>query len=64
MRNMAQPLLTDENETGSFTNDIIYSTAILGGFTRLISEKLILLEGVTPETPGVDLSIPERRRRG
>ena len=63
MRAMAQPLLMDEDASGDFTNDIIYSTAILGGFTRLISEKLILLDNVTPDTPGVDLSIPERRKK-
>lgn len=63
MRLAARPLLQDEHEDGSMTNDIIFTTAILGGFTKLIAEKLILLEGVTADSPDVDLSIPERRER-
>lgn len=63
VRTMAQPILNSEENPDGFTSDIIYSTAILGGFTRLLSEKLILLEGVTPDTPGVDLSVPKRRER-
>ena len=62
VRIMAQPILNDEDGSDSFANDIIFSSAILGGFTRLLSEKLILLKDVTADTPGVDLSIPERRR--
>lgn len=63
MRITARPLLQDEKEDGSMTNDIIFTTAILGGFTKLIAEKLILLEGVTVDSPDVDLSIPERKMR-
>jgi len=63
MRIAAQPILQDEGEDGSKTNDIIFTTAILGGFTKLIAEKLILLDGVTVDSPDVDLSVPERRER-
>lgn len=63
MRITARPLLQDEHEDGSLTNDIIFTTAILGGFTKLIAEKLILLKGVTVDSPDVDLSIPERKVR-
>lgn len=63
MRLAARPLLQDEHEDGSMTNDIIFTTAILGGFTKLIAEKLILLKGVSADSPDVDLSIPERRER-
>ena len=63
MRLAARPLLQDTQEDGSLTNDIIFTTAILGGFTKLISEKLILLDGVTADSPNVDLSIPERRKQ-
>ena len=63
MRIAAQPILNDKEHDGSLTGDIIFTTAILGGFTRLIAEKLILLDGVTADSPDVDLSIPERRER-
>ena len=34
------------------TEDLIASTAIVGGFSRLLAEKLLLLEGCTLETGG------------
>lgn len=63
MRQAAQPILQEGGCDGSLTNDIIFTTAILGGFTKLIAEKLILLDGVTVDSPDVDLSIPERKER-
>lgn len=63
MRIASQPILNDKEHDGSLTGDIIFTTAILGGFTKLIAEKLILLDGVTADSPDVDLSIPERRDR-
>ena len=63
VREMADPLLKKEEGVDRLPVDIIFSTAILGGFAKLLSEKLILLSGVTPDTPGVDFSVPERRER-
>ena len=63
VREMADPLLKKEEGVDRLPADIIFSTAILGGFAKLLSEKLILLSGVTPDTPGVDFSVPERRER-
>lgn len=63
MRIASQPILNDKEHDGSMTGDIIFTTAILGGFTKLIAEKLILLDGVTVGSPDVDLSIPERKER-
>lgn len=63
MRIASQPILNDKEHDGSLTGDIIFTTAILGGFTKLIAEKLILLDGVTVGSPDVDLSIPERKER-
>ena len=34
------------------TEELIASTAIVGGFARLLAEKLLLLEGCTLETGG------------
>jgi hypothetical protein len=44
VRIMAQPILNDEDGSDAFANDIIFSSAILGGFTRLLSEKRICLK--------------------
>lgn len=63
VRNLAQPVLRKEEGSESFTGEIIFTTAILGGFTKLIAEKLILLNGLTVDSPDIDLSIPERRER-
>lgn len=63
VRNMAMPLLKNEEGANRLPADIIFSTAILGGFAKLLSEKMILLNGVTADSPDVDLSIPERRER-
>jgi len=63
VRAMATPLLKSEQGTERLPADIIFSTAILGGFSKLLAEKMILLKGVTADSPDVDLSIPERRER-
>lgn len=63
VREMAEPLLNHEENVERLPTDIIFSTAIIGGFAKLLSEKLILLNNIEPDSPGVDLSIPERRER-
>lgn len=63
VRNMAAPMLQNQEGSDHLAADIIFSTAILGGFSKLLSEKMILLKDITPDSPGVDLSIPERRER-
>lgn len=63
VRAMAAPILRNEEGSEALTSDVIFSTAIIGGFSRLLSEKLILLQGITPDLPDVDLSIPKRRER-
>ena len=63
VRNMAAPMLQSQEGSDHLAADIIFSTAILGGFSKLLSEKMILLKDLTPDSPGVDLSIPERRER-
>jgi len=63
VRNMALPLLKGEEGTAHLPTEMIFSTAILGGFSRLLSEKLILLSGLTVDSPDLDLSVPERRER-
>lgn len=60
---MAEPLLKNEGNVEHLPTDIIFSTAIIGGFAKLLSEKMILLNHITPDSPGVDLSIPERKER-
>lgn len=57
VRLMAAPLLGHENQAGAMaidqTADLISAAAILGGLTKLLAEKLLLLDGVelTPEIP-------------
>lgn len=63
VRNMAAPMLQCQEGSDHLAADIIFSTAILGGFSKLLSEKMILLKDLTPDSPGVDLSVPERRER-
>lgn len=63
VRTMSEPILRNEEGSEALAADVIFSTAIVGGFSRLLSEKLILLKGLTPDSPDVDLSIPERRAR-
>ena len=63
VRIMATPMLQSQEGSEHLAADIIFSTAILGGFSKLLSEKMILLKDLTPDSPGVDLSIPERRER-
>ena len=63
VRIMATPLLQSEAGSDHLAGDIVFSTAILGGFAKLLSEKMILLKDLTPDSPGIDLSIPERRER-
>lgn len=63
MRIAVQPILQGEDAEANLTNDIIFTTAILGGFTKMTAEKLILLDGVRVDSPNVDLSIPERKAR-
>lgn len=63
VREMAAPLLRHEENVERLPADIIFSTAIIGGFAKLLSEKMILLDNVQPDSPGVDLSVPERRER-
>lgn len=63
IRDFAAPMLRNEEGSDSISTDLILATAILGGFSRLLSEKLILLDGLTPDSPGMDLSVPEREGR-
>lgn len=63
VKEMAAPLLNHEDHVERLPTDIIFSTAIIGGFAKLLAEKMILLNDVTPDAPGVDLSVPERRER-
>ena len=63
VRIMATPMLQSEEGSDHLAGDIIFSTAILGGFAKLLSEKMILLKDLTTESPGIDLSVPERRER-
>lgn len=63
LRIMAQPILKHESGAEQLAGEIVYSSAILGGFTKLFAEKLILLDGLTVNSPGLDLSIPERKER-
>lgn len=63
VRAMSAPILRNEEGSEALASDVIFSTAIIGGFSRLLSEKLILLQGITPDSPDVDLSIPKRRER-
>ncbi len=63
VRETAAPILMKEEGSAVLTSDIIFSTAIMGGFCKLLSEKMILLQDLTPDSPGIDLSIPERRER-
>lgn len=63
IRDFSAPMLRKEEGSESLSTDLILATAILGGFSRLLSEKLILLDGLTPDSPGMDLSIPERKGR-
>ena len=63
VRIMATPMLQGQEGSEHLSSDIIFSTAILGGFSKLLSEKLILLKDLTPDSPNIDLSVPERRER-
>lgn len=63
VREMANPLLKHEDNVERLPSDIIFSTAILSGFAKLLAEKMILLDALTVDSPDVDLSIPERRER-
>jgi len=63
VRTMSAPILRNEEGSEALAADVIFSTAIVGGFSKLLSEKMILLKGLTPDSPDVDLSIPERRAR-
>ena len=46
----------------SETTDLIASAAIIGGFSRLLAEKLLLLEGRTLENyPAEALEIPKKK---
>lgn len=51
---IAAPILHHEVATAAAvdeTEDLIIMTAIAGGFTRLLAEKLLLLENTNPEEP-------------
>ena len=52
----AAALLLKHDEVPEFavetTEDLIASTAVVGGFARLLAEKLLLLEGCTLENGG------------
>ena len=63
VREYVTPLLTDGEGAEQIPESLIYSTSILSGLTRLLAEKLILLEGCTTLNDGVDLTIPERKHR-
>jgi hypothetical protein len=64
IREFATPLLQNGEGAESISESLIYSASILSGLTRLLAEKLILLEGFDADSEGVDLSIPERKNRG
>ncbi len=52
VRQAAAPILHREQDTGEstlLTEELIASTAIIGGFSRLLAEKLLLLEGKTQD---------------
>ena len=49
----ASPLLGEENDyplSADRVEDLVASSAVIGAFSRLFAEKLLLLEGMTPET--------------
>lgn len=66
VRTAAAGILDHEPESELSTGDtgeLIASTAIIGGFSRLLAEKLLLLEGKTLENGGsIALSSREKRR--
>ena len=64
IRAFATPLLQNGEGADKVSESLIYSSSILSGLTRLLAEKLILLEGLDANTDGMDLSIPERKSRG
>ena len=64
IRSFVTPLLQNEEGADQISENLIYSACILSGLSRLLAEKLILLEGISTESEGVDLSIPERKNRG
>lgn len=63
IRNYVTPLLQNGEGAEQISENLIYSASILSGLTRLLAEKLILLEGFNANSEGVDLSIPERKNR-
>ena len=49
----AAPLLGERNDSplsADRVEDLVASSAVIGAFSRLFAEKLLLLEGMTPET--------------
>lgn len=63
IRAFAEPLLRNQEGAEQISEHLIYSTAILSGLTRALTEKLILLDGLEADSEDVDLSIPKRRER-
>jgi len=63
VRIFVQPLLNNDSGSERVSDELIFSAAILSGLSRLLAEKIISLEGLNPKSDGVDLSIPERKRR-
>lgn len=63
VRSFVTPLLQDGEGADAISEHLIYTTCILSGLTRLLGEKLILLEGFSADAEGVDLSVPERKSR-
>lgn len=63
VRESADPIVKKEDNAEQASEDFVYLSAIVGGFAQLLSEKMLLLDGLTPDSPGIELSIPERKRR-
>jgi len=63
IRSFVTPLLQNDEGAEQISEQLIYSTCILSGLSRLLAEKLILLEGYSANSEGIDLSIPERKSR-
>lgn len=61
VREQSESILTKAPDAADNASELILKAAIVGGFSRLLSEKMMLLSDLTPDSPGIDLTVPERR---
>ena len=60
IRAQAAPILNHDCDIEEASEELICFSALVGGFAHVFSEKLTVLDGLTPASPGIDLSVPER----